>query len=89
MKLFFNYLKTRLLFAKVFLIIFLGSEIIMKLLLKICPLLKWITQIAPIVVEIKTVFSLKTAFIAAKAGKWTTENARTTRSLIETDDFGW
>jgi len=31
-------------------------------------------------VEIKTVFSLKTAFIAAKAGKWTTENARTTRS---------
>jgi hypothetical protein len=40
----------------------------MKLILKIEPLLKWITQIAPIVAAIKTVFSLKTAFIAAKAG---------------------
>ncbi|OXA68442.1 hypothetical protein B0A61_01660, partial [Flavobacterium aquatile LMG 4008 = ATCC 11947] len=56
-------------------------EIIVKLLLKILCLLKWITQIAPIVVEIKAVFSLKTAFIAAKAGKWITENARTNRSL--------
>jgi hypothetical protein len=65
---------------KVFLIIFIESEIIPKLLLEILCLRKWITQTAPIVVKIKAVFSLKTAFIVAKAGKETTENAQTIRS---------
>ncbi len=49
----------------------------MKLPLKIETTLKWFTQIAPIVVEIKIVFSLKTTFIAAKAGKQNTQMHKT------------
>jgi hypothetical protein len=46
-------------------------------------------QNSPDCSENKSRFFLKTAFIVAKAGKWIAENARTFRSLIETNDFGW